>query len=265
MKISISVIILFYFYISTVSAQVYEALTKGIAPGIKSLHDTTNDEFSPTLDSVFFVLGTLSDYMGRFQYIDRQNQVDRYFPYEKPLVDYLTQYIKTELGISVDTIINQSKHIQMYSEELSQQLNRFYGPDDKLIDSLFQTRKQMYSFLAGVYLRYGEKLDTSIYKIQLTNSPKHQVCYELLKSINCNQIFYKYLRNIPARFILYFEPTHEFKKYLAEVEQENEVLKQSFQHQVEEMMKDNMSKEELEKISHKLKQEELVKIKNAFN
>ena len=108
--------------------------------------------------------------------------------------------------------------MKCFSEELSKTLNNFYGKNDELINSKFETDEQICSFLSGVYYRYGERLDTSIYKVQIANSPKHQDCYELLKRIGCEKIFYKYLRNIPAQFILYFEPTEKLKDYLDLIE-----------------------------------------------
>jgi len=217
-----------------------------------------------SFDSVYFVLGTLSDYMGRFQYVDREKQIDRYYPYEKPMVDFLTEYIKAEFNIIVDTIYNKSNHSEMFSTELSKTLNNFYGKNDKLINSKFETQKQIYSFLAGVYYRYGEKLDSSIYKIQLANSPKHQNCYEFLKQVGCENILYQYLNNIPAQFILYFEPTDELYSYLDSIEFERIVLKKSFYNQIEDMMKEHMTKEELEKDYQKSKNKEIEKIKRVF-
>lgn len=217
-----------------------------------------------SFDPVYFVLGTLSDYMGRFQYVDRDKQVDRYYPYEKPLVDYLTEYINSELNIMVDTVFEKSNYSEMFSDKLSKTLNSYYGEKDELIASKFETNEQICSFLAGVYYRYGEKLDTSIYKIQLANSPKHQNCYEFLKMIGCENIFYQYLRNIPAQFILYFEPTEELKIYLDSIESKRVVLKKSFYNQIEEMMKEHMTKDEMEKDFQKSKDKEVEKIKSAF-
>jgi len=215
-------------------------------------------------DPVYFILGTLSDYMGRFQYVDRKMQVDRYYSAEKPLVDYLTVYIKTDLNIEVDTVFEESNLIEMYSDELSKTLNSFYGEKDELITSKFETKKQIFSFLAGVYYRYGEKLDTVIYKIQLANSPKHLDCYELLKRIGCEQIFYKYLRSIPAQFIIYFEPTEELKNYLEKIEPNRIILKKSNVDQITEVMKGQISKKELEERLYKSRDKELESIKNAF-
>ncbi len=220
-----------------------------------------------SFEPIYFILGTLSDYMGRFQYIEREKQVDRYYPYEKPLVYYLTDYIKAELNLVVDTVFEKSKNSEMFSEELSKTLNSFYGKNDKLINSKFETTKQIYSFLTGVYYRYGERLDTSIYKIQIANSPKHQNCYELLKRIGCKKIFFKYLRNIPAQYILYFEPTEKLKDYLDIIESERIILKKSFDDQITEMMTNDGLKKEFEEVKkelYKSKEKEVKKIINAF-
>ncbi len=192
----------------------------------------SSNDFEPT----YFVLGTLSDYMGRFQYIDRQKQVDRYYPGEAPMVDFLVNYIRNNLKINVDTVFEESRHSEMYSKSLAETLNTFYGENDELMEGSFNTDEQINSFLAGAYYRYGEKIDSNIYKIQLANSPKHQNCYNFLKHIGCNNIFYKYLKNIPAQFILYFEPTDELKKYLDIIEPEKFILKESNNAVISKMM-----------------------------
>jgi len=223
-----------------------------------------NTKATVSIDPVYFVLGTLSDYMGRFSYVKREKQVDRYYPVERPMVNYLTLYIKTELNITVDTIFEKSNHSEMYSDELSKKLNSFYGEKDELLSNKFETKKQFYSFLAGAYYRYGEKLDSSIYKIQLTNSPNHHICYELLKKSGCENVLYEYLKNIPAQFIYYFAPTDELKKYFNSIELENEILKKSYYNQIEEMIKGGITKENMEKSIQESRDKEIVKFKNAF-
>ena len=202
--------------------------------------------------------------MGRFSYVKREKQVDRYYPFEKPLVNYLTLYIKTELNITVDTIFEKSNHCEMYSDELSKKLNSFYGEKDELLSNKFETKNQFYSFLAGAYYRYGEKLDSSIYKIQLTNSPNHHICYELLKKSGCENVLYEYLKNIPAQFMYFFEPTEELKKYFDSIEFEKEILKKSFYNEIEEMMKGGITKKDMEKSFQESKNKEIEKEKNAF-
>ena len=223
-----------------------------------------NTKQTTSLDPVYFVLGTLSDYMGHFYYVNKEKQIDKYYPFEKPMVNYLTLYIKNELNITVDTIFEKSNHCEMYSDELSKKLNSFYGEKDELLSNKFETKKQFYSFLAGAYYRYGEKLDSSIYKIQLTNSPNHHICYELLKKSGCENVLYEYLQNIPAQFIYYFEPTDELKRYFDSIEFEKEILKKSFYNQIEEMMKGAITKENMEKSFQESKDKEIAKFKVTY-
>ena len=216
-------------------------------------------------DPVFFVLGTLSDYLGHFQYVDREKQVDRYYPYQRSLVDYLTKYIKVNLNIKVDTVFEKSGHCEMYSDTLSKILNNFYDEKGLLINSLFKTNEQICSFIAGVYYRDGKKIDTLIYKIQLYNSPKNQNCYELLKQIGCNRIFFQYSRGFPSVYILYFKPTKELDNYLYSIEEENKELNKWLYQTKYKIFKDYISKEEWEKEIIESNSKELIIIKNAFN
>lgn len=225
---------------------------------------SANTKQTVSIDPVYFVLGTLSDYMGRFSYVKREKQIDRYYPSEKQMVKYLTLYIKNELNITVDTIFEKSNHSEMYSDELSKKLNGFYGEKDELLSTKFESKKQFYSFLTGAYYRYGEKLDSSIYKIQLTNSPNHHICFELLKKIGCENVLYEYLKNIPAQFIYYFEPTDELKKYFDSIEFEKEILKKSFYNEIEEMLKGTITKEDMEKGFQESRNKEIAKFKITY-
>ena len=219
---------------------------------------------SPEWDALCFVLGTLSDYMGRFQYVERQNQVDRYYDHEKPMVEYLAGYLTKELGVTADSVTEDRGRFSIYSAEIAKSLNRFYGSQDELMDSLLKTEQQAYSFLAGVYYRYGEKLDTGIYKFQMANSPKHHSCYELLKSVGCPKIFFKYLRHIPAQFILYFEPTPELEAYITAIEPQRRIILESRINHIKEHLKAAMSGEELDQGLAKEKEKERAGIKSAF-
>lgn len=231
----------------------------------KKANDINSSDVSiVSFEPVYFILGTLNDYNGRFHSVGKGKQVDKYYSYEKPLVNYLTRFIRSELGITVDTISEKSNIIRMYSDELSKTLNDLYGEEERLQNEKFKTEHQIYSFLSGMYYRYGEKLDSSIYKIQLANSPKHQNCYDFLKQIACENIFYQYLRNIPAQYILYFEPTDTLKQYLDSIKIEKGILKESYVNQIEEMINNSMSKEDMERNICISKENELLRIRNAF-
>lgn len=225
---------------------------------------SANTKKTVSIDPVYFVLGTLSDYNRHFYYVRREQQIDRYYPFEKPMVNYLTLYIKTELNITVSAIFEESNPREMYSDELSKKLNSFYGEKDELLSTKFETKNQIYSFLAGAYYRYGEKLDSSIYKIQVSNSPNHNIYNELLKKIGCENVLYEYLKNIPTQFIYYFEPTDELKKYFDSIELEKEILTKSFYNQMEEMTKGALKEEYMKKSSQESKNKGIAKFKNAF-
>ena len=184
-----------------------------------------------SLNTTFFILGTLSDYNGRFQYVNKLDEVDRYDLYEKPLMDYLDQMIQKEFKTKITTSLNTNPSrtiAETFSHDLAIKLNSYYGTDKLLIDSLFRTPKEIYSFLTGKYYRYGKRINDSIYVIQQANSPNHKICDILLRRIGCSKIHYKYLNNIPAQYIYYFIPTLELRWYLESISKQKLQLIDSY-------------------------------------
>ena len=86
-----------------------------------------------------------------------------------------------------------------------------------LDESQFTKVEKKLSFILGVFLRNGEKINDDIYKIQLANSPKHQNVYDMLKQLDCPKIFFKRLDHIPRMYIIYFQATDLMKKYFTTV------------------------------------------------
>jgi hypothetical protein len=172
-------------------------------------NDIPPQNAEPEINTLYFVLGTLSDYMGRPAYIDKEYQVDSYYYYEEPLVRYLDSLIKAELMIDVsETFING--RYETYSEELSEIINSFYQ-DGLVYSSLFDSAGQVCSFLTGKYYRYGEQLNDSVFKIQIPNSPNHMLIDTLLRRMDCTDIYLTHLKTLPAQFIYYFIPPAELK------------------------------------------------------
>jgi len=204
--------------------------------------NTNNNQQLTTikLDPVYFILGTLSDYMGRFTYVDKESQIDSYYPYEKPLMEFLESIITNDLNLKVSTIPGNLVEVSLYetfSPELSLVLNSFFNKTYLITDSLKNKPEFIYSYLTGRYYRYGEKINDSIYKIQLANSADHKVCDSLLRRGGCTKIHFKYLRNIPAQFIYYFIPTSGLKNYLNYIEIEKVKLQDSFNEYLKSRMK----------------------------
>ncbi len=161
--------------------------------------------------------------MGRFQYVNEVNQVDRYFPYEKPLMRYLDSLVIKRFKIKLIT-----DSLNTYSKDLAVILNSYFDKKGMLIESSFKSPEEINSYLAGRYYRYGEMIDNSVFKIQVANSPNHKTCGTLLKKSGCTNINYKYLRNIPAQFIYIFKPTNQLKAYFAVITNQKRTLDNSF-------------------------------------
>lgn len=180
------------------------------------------------LNSMYLLLGTLSDYMGRYTYINKPGQVDEYHYYEQPLVEFIDSLINNDLGFESEvsqTSFNGNYYI--FSDPLAKSIRSRYE-NNLLIDSLFRTNQEICSFLAGRYYRYGEQLNDSIYKIHIPNSPDHSIIEVLLRRINCRKIHYKFLRNIPGHFSYFFIPTDELKKSFAQVSRQKYELSLSY-------------------------------------
>lgn len=202
-------------------------------------------------DKEFFLIGTLNEYMGYQRTFSKSD----YFYYQR--IDIMSKNdLKYALFIdslfSVDykdiTIVNNGapQGIKMYSPTLSKRVDDFYdyspgstftGQMDtvysgKLKKQKFVTDKQIYSFLLGAYLRYGEdknrtniitqllkkenKIDSAklyeneCYAFNLPNAPsKAKLCGELLKGLGCESVDYIYRTSIPAGHFVIFNPTRK--------------------------------------------------------
>ena len=64
--------------------------------------------------------------MGRFAYVDRATQVDRYYPYEASLAQYIADFIQNNYAIKVDTQFMASRHSIMFSEPIAEKLHYYY-------------------------------------------------------------------------------------------------------------------------------------------
>lgn len=193
--------------------------------------DSTN--FKTEINPDFFLLGTFSDYMGRFQYVDREKQIDRYYPYEESITKYISKFIKENYKIAVDTVFKTSRHSEIFSPKLAKEMHtRYFDQKGRFIDSTLNSEVKEYSFLTGIYYRYGENLKGNIYKIQVVNSPKDKEIYQILKDLECRKIVYKSLIGIPSSDIFYFEATPRMIKYFNIIGQEKQELQKSYDNHI---------------------------------
>lgn len=216
--------------------------------------------FETKINPDFFLLGTFSDYMGRFQYVDRETQIDRYYPYEETLAKYISDFIFKNYNLKTDFKFSKTRHSEIFSPTLAKQLHdKYFDKNGNFFDELLDTEEKKYSFLLGTYYRYGEQLEGDIYKIQVVNSPKDKQLYTILKELDCDKIVYKFLRGyIPTSNIFYFVATPRMIKYFKTIEKEKEVLRKSF---LKTMFHEKFEEEKLEDLNEKIgeHQRELIK------
>ena len=216
------------------------AITNGQSPTVK-------------MDYNYFLLGTLSDYMGRELYKNNENRVDLYYKQDQSLMFFLDSVFRDKYP---DLKLTNNR-IELQSKSLAQKMNDFYSfkpssrrmyngevdistlnldsltktPDfitknfdtvyvGSIKNSVFKTDVQRLSFVAGAYLRFGGKND-SISFVSIANSTsKVEVLAELLKELKCTNVKYVVKNDyIPCGRTVYFTPTNELKRYFTEMEQ----------------------------------------------
>lgn len=182
------------------------------------------------LDNESFLLGTLSDYMGRLVSQDEEDKIDNYGYFEKSLVlkidslfianydDLLIKKIETE-----EIFSNGSK---MYSKNLANKINAnytykvygwsqkndtiFYG---KLKENVFENELKKVSFIIGAYSRFGEQKDKK-YCLKFNNSlSKFAECEKILKELDCEKVEIEIIKNIPTTQLIYFKPSKKLEQY----------------------------------------------------
>lgn len=196
--------------------------------------DIKNDSATESITKLepdTFLLGTFFDYMGRFRYVDRENQIDRYYPYEKPLAHFVEKFILDKYNIKAEAKFQEGGHSEIFSVQLAQQLHSKYYDEKGLLQlQMIDTNQKKYSYLTGIYYRYGNHLKENIYSIRVVNSMKNEDIYQLLKRLNCDRIIYRFNRGyLPAATIFYFEATPEMLRYFKVIEIEKKNLQESYE------------------------------------
>lgn len=173
-----------------------------------------------------FLIGSFSDYLGRFYYIEKETQIDRYASKEKSLAKYISFFITNNYKVKNELVFKDDNNIELYVPNLAKRLHtNFYYGDGQIIYEKFVTDEEKLSFLLGVYYRYGEQLTDEIYQIKLVNSPKQKVIYEVLKDLGCEKIVFDSTQDkLPQTFTFYFVATPKMIKYFDHLKQEKAQL-----------------------------------------
>ncbi|MGC4041809.1 MAG: hypothetical protein QM710_13770 [Flavobacterium sp.] len=188
-----------------------------------SCHSQENSRYK--IEKDYFLIGTISDYMGRFKDpLDTMN-VDSYYENERPLLDFNYALFKKDYGDLKKDSLNKKLESAKLLKKINSYFNWVYDPNwsNKNHDSLYigyvdlkkiQTETQKSSFLLGVYTRYGQKND-STYCINISSSNTlFDTSLKILKDLKCRKVESKIYEGIPVSCVIYFQPTDRLKMYL---------------------------------------------------
>ncbi len=106
----------------------------------------------------------------------------------------------------------------LFSEFIKKGLDQNFGNDfltQQEKNSIFKNVNQINSFITGAYLRDGEKINDTIYKISASGSKKPVYCYSVLKKSNSTNIFYKNTGDFNPVSTTYFNPSKELKEFFS--------------------------------------------------
>jgi len=188
-----------------------------------------------TLDKTYYLLGTLDDYWSGF----RTKQVETSWKYILTLDQNDSGKIRRIEEVTLLKFVKRKWYgdqelYDLLSSNTSKTLNSFYVfkkqrgfyHDRKLkCSKILKTSKdKQYSFLAGLFLIYGEKKD-NVYKIILSNSPfRYECTIKLLEVLNSRNVsFSRTVGTTPIGYFIEFEPSEELKQIL-----DNEIERRVF-------------------------------------
>ena len=188
------------------------------------------------IDSKYYLLGTLSDYMGRNQFSNYKDVIESYAAYEKPLVKRIMALYKKN-SIIVDTLNSNTnqERFNLSSKNINKSINSYYKFDKynltypnkdtifkgKLKDTIFQKDSEKISFLLGCLSRFSSgltPLKSKEFCLQFSNSiSKFVLSQKIITDLGFTINKVETLLNIPRINRIYFsvdESNYElFKEY----------------------------------------------------
>lgn len=206
------------------------------------------------LDRDYFLLGTLSDYLGREKTYRNDDFVDNYYKGEYLLMKFIVEMYSDEAPnfvVEKNQYPYNSVEDILRSKKIAERINAFYNykfdgafkyfidtkdkewrkkyddyykskePKDTVYqgtmkDDLFKTDTQKISFIVGAYSRYGVPNQTRCCMRMFNSLSKFDYCISVLKQLQCENVEKDIIENIPTNQLIYFKPSRELKEYLDE-------------------------------------------------
>ena len=176
------------------------------------------------MEPLYFVAGALNNYMGRFNYTDRNSDaLDRYFRLEDDLRNYVNEYIYRHFEIQPEV----NERGDTFSRPIAEKLNALYSGKGVIITDSLNTENKLYSYIAGLYLRYGRKLAENCYLIKKPNSLNIKHVYEIIKT-GGTKAYYECLNTLPAQHLICFRPDPELAAYIEFIASDAALLREKF-------------------------------------
>jgi hypothetical protein len=207
-----------------------------------------NGQIQNKLNETYYLLGTLDDYMGRVLCIKSQNDwnyIMHLFQKDSGKIKRIEEVtmLKFIKGEKKEDCITCREFYVLSSFTAASEINSFYvfkkGNEcqdaNRISGTIYSgklkcskilkaSKDQQYSFLAGLFLIYGENTN-NVYKITLSNSPwRYECTIKILKVLNSKNVSFRRTGGtVPIGYFIEFEPSEELKLIL-----DNEIEKRAF-------------------------------------
>jgi len=185
----------------------------------------------------YLILGILHDYNGRSLYNSINDRVDYFYPFEKPIVEFIDSLLTAENR--KPALIDKNGRFYIVSKPLAKFVNSFYtfttdssyilSDPEKDKDELMYTGRLNASlindsiylnyFLAGNYIRFGRKVG-DYDSLAFFNSPSKAPCFlKLITELGCTEITTNTVNGgTPGRTSIKFKPTPGLSNYFEKYE-----------------------------------------------
>jgi len=181
------------------------------------------------IDVTYFILGTINEQYGLRLTTELNHRIDRYGLNELQLVNFIDSLLKANKYHTSITKRKESYEAFLYCDSMAIKINFFYTPQEVIPATAsypelkgrniylkninFDNDIQKYSFLLGVYLRFGEIQDNQN-TIFLPCATKANICLTLLQEIGAKKISNEITEGMSPSEHIFFQPNERFQAYI---------------------------------------------------
>ena len=184
----------------------------------------------------YLLLGLLNDYNGRLFYKSIHTQVEHFYPFEEPLVEFIDSLLSGE--DRPYEIVNKDGHFYLNSPSIAKFVNSCYtfktdssyilaNPEKEKWELKYTgLRKKLQitnltrlkSFIVGSYIRHGER-NNEYFVFRFVNSVSTSSYFlHLITRIGCSNITTTLITSIPSQRLIQFKPTPALRSYIEKYE-----------------------------------------------